>query len=72
MEERPSPLHAPPPNLLREANMATPETDRDKLAEEEEKDIDPQAPADSRVDYERRELEAREVWDRLGLEREEG
>ncbi len=48
------------------------ETDRDKLSAEEEQEIDPQAPADSRVDYERRELEAREVWDRLGLEQEEG
>ncbi len=52
--------------------MATPETDRDKLSPEEEQEIDPQAAADSRVDYERRELEAREVWDRLGLVREEG
>jgi len=53
--------------------MTTPEeTDRDKLSAEEEQEIYPQAPADSRVDYERRELEAREVWDRLGLEQEEG
>ncbi len=52
--------------------MTTPETDRDKLSAEEEQEIDPQATADSRVDDERRELEAREVWDRLGLEQEEG
>jgi hypothetical protein len=53
--------------------MTTPEeTDRDNISAEEEQEIDPQAPADSRVDYERRELEAREVWDRLGLEQEEG
>jgi hypothetical protein len=48
--------------------MTSPETDRDKLSAEEEQEIDPRAPADSRVDYERRELEAREVWDRLGLD----
>lgn len=52
--------------------MTTPETDRDKLSPEEEQEIDPQAPADSRVDYERREIEAREVWDRLGLKQDEG
>jgi hypothetical protein len=50
--------------------MTTPETDRDKLSDEEEQEIDPEAPADSRVDFERRELEAREVWDRLGLTQE--
>lgn len=49
--------------------MATPETDRDQLSPEEEQEIDPQAEADSRVDYAGRELEAREVWDRLGLAR---
>ena len=51
--------------------MATPETDRDQLSAEEEQEIDPQAEADSRVDYERRELEAREVWDRLGLKQDD-
>lgn len=51
--------------------MATPETDRDQLSPEEEQEIDPQAEADSRVDYAGRELEAREVWDRLGLKQDE-